>query len=222
MAIRSVHDRRYSRRFLLMGAAIIGFSLWSLYDGFIRYPHRQERAVAFEKLFEEGRDKEWDQYARDRGWSTDVPDEPKSQEEFDASIVMQFVMAAVTALIGVPMFVTAWRSRSQWVESSGTGLTSSWGESFNFDQVQLVDKKRWRNKGIAKVTYQDGDRRRRFVIDDYKFERPTMDQILYELEQRIDPEMIVNGPPEPPPGERADATDAVPLETSGQQRDEAV
>ena len=33
-----------------------------------------------------------------------------------------------------------------------------------------------------------------------------MDQILYELEQRIDPEKIVNGPPEPPPGEPGEET----------------
>ena len=31
-----------------------------------------------------------------------------------------------------------------------------------------------------------------------------MDQILYELEQRIDPEKIVNGPPEPPPEQPGD------------------
>jgi hypothetical protein len=51
MAIRAENDPKFSRRFLYMGIAAIGFSLWSLYDGTIAYPHNQERAVAFEKLY---------------------------------------------------------------------------------------------------------------------------------------------------------------------------
>jgi hypothetical protein len=187
-----------------MGAAICGFSLWSLYDGYIKYPREQARGLAFDKLSSEGRENEWDEFAATQGWSISIPHEPKPEEDFTTSIYMQYAMAVLTAVIGLPMLLLALKSRSNWVESTDTGITSSWGESFNFDQILLIDKKRWRNKGIAKVTYQDGPRNRRFVIDDFKYERPTMDQILYELEQRIDPEKIVSGPPEPPPGEAGD------------------
>jgi hypothetical protein len=37
------------------------------------------------------------------------------------------------------------------------------------------------------------------VIDDFKYQRWATDAILYELEQRIDPGRITNGPPEPEP-----------------------
>jgi hypothetical protein len=201
MAIRSINDKRYTLRFLLMGAAICGFSLWSLYDGFIKYPREQARGLAYEKLLSEHRESEWDNVAIENGWSNSIPQESKSEEDFHTSIGMQYAMAALTAVIGLPMLILALKSYGNWVESTDTGITSSWGESFDFDQVLRVDKRKWAKKGIAKVTYQDGDRRRRFVLDDFKFERPTMDQILYELEQRIDPEKIVNGQPEPPPGE---------------------
>jgi hypothetical protein len=201
MAVRSINDKRYTLRFLLMGAAICGFSLWSLYDGYIKYPREQERGLAFDKLSEEGRQNDWDEFAAAKGWSASPPPEPKSEEDFRTSVGMQYAMAILTAVIGLPMLLLALKSYGNWVESTDTGITSSWGESFNFDQVLQVDKKKWPKKGIAKVTYQDGNRKHRFVFDDFKYERPTMDQILYELEQQIDPERIVGGLPEPPPGE---------------------
>lgn len=208
MAIRSNDDKRYSRRFIIMGAVICGFSLWCLYDGLVKYPREQARGLAFDKLSSEGREKEWDEYAIERGWSNSIPEQPKPEEEYHSSLYMQYSMAVITALIGVPMLVMALRSRGTWVESTDDGITSSWGQGFDFDQVLLVDKKRWQKKGIAKVYYQDADQKRRFVLDDFKFERPTMDQILYELEQRIDPDKIINGPPEPPPGEADEYNDA--------------
>jgi len=102
------------------------------------------------------------------------------------------------------------RSRGHWIEMDDKGVRSSWGESFQFDQVELLNKRRWRNKGIAKVTYVDGSRKRRFVIDDFKFKRDPTDTILYELEQRIGLEKIVNGPPEPPPGEHPNDAGTLP------------
>ncbi|MEX0641230.1 MAG: hypothetical protein WD468_00935 [Pirellulales bacterium] len=214
MAIRSVNDRRYSRRFLIMGAAICGFSLWSLYDGYIKYPREQARGLKFDELTSEGRQNEWDEFAISQGWSNSIPHEPKSQEDFATSIYMQYAMAILTAVIGLPMLLMVLKSRGNWIESTDSGINTSWGESFNFDQVLRVDKKRWQKKGIAKVTYQDGNRQRRFVADDFKYERPTMDRILFELEQRIDPDRIVNGPPELPPG----AADDVAIEPTDSEQ----
>ena len=156
--------------------------------------------LAFDKLSADGRQDEWDEFATAQGWSTEPPQESLEEEAFRNKVGMQYAMAILTAVIGLPMLISALRSYGRWVESTDKGITSSWGESFDFDQILQLDKKKWAKKGIAKVTYQDGDRRRRFVLDDFKFERPTMDQILYDLEQRIDPERIVNGQPEPPPG----------------------
>ena len=38
MPIRADNDPRFSRRFLIMGIVAIGFGLWSLYDGMVKYP----------------------------------------------------------------------------------------------------------------------------------------------------------------------------------------
>ena len=94
---------------------------------------------------------------------------------------------------GVPAFNPA-PARGRWIEASDTGITSSWGESFKFEEVEEVNKRQWQKKGIAKVTYVANNRRRTFVVDDYKFDRYPTDAILYELEQRIDQGRIINGP----------------------------
>jgi hypothetical protein len=92
-----------------------------------------------------------------------------------------------------------WRARGRWIESTPSGITSSWGQSLDFDQVESLDKRKWRSKGIAKVTYRDNGRKRRFILDDYKFDRQATGQILRELESTIDAKMITGGPPEAPP-----------------------
>ena len=65
--------------------------------------------------------------------------------------------------------------------------------------MESLNKRKWRSKGIAVVTYVSNNRRCKFAIDDYKFERFHTDAILCQLEQHIDPARIENGPPEPVP-----------------------
>jgi hypothetical protein len=219
MLIRAENDPKFSRKFLFMGILAVGFALYCLYDGLVGYPGK--RVQGFENFkvdyrhfpdtsytsmtlaeFEEKADRkvldDWTLYARE----SDIP--------AHANIVMQFIMAAITGATGLYLISIPLRSRGHWIEMDDEGVRSSWGEGFQFDQVELLNKRRWRNKGIAKVTYVDGSRKRRFVIDDFKFKRDPTDTILYELEQRIGLEKIVNGPPEPPPGEHADDAGMAP------------
>lgn len=214
MRIRAENDPRYSYKFLIMGICALGFALYCLYDGFVGYPQMRERGFAefkeemakspsrnmfsdasrremtlaeFEVVADEVDRHEWEAYSHDRGIKS-YPD-----------IIMQFVMAAGTGLIGAMFLWGPIRSRGRWIEASDEGVTSSWGESFRYDEVEVVNKRAWRKKGIAKITYVSGGRRRTFVIDDFKFQRWPTDAILYELEQRIDQGRIINGPPEPEP-----------------------
>jgi hypothetical protein len=196
MPVRAESDPRYYRRFIIMGIAALGFAAWSLYDGAIGYPAKQERAVAFKKLMDEGRIDDWNTYASERGWRTSFPGDPKAEDEFRGSIMMQYFMAAVTGMVGAWLLWGVWRARGRWIESTDTGIASSWGQTLNYDQVVSVDKRKWRSKGIAKVAYNDNGRKRRFVVDDYKFHRNPTGQVLRDLEANIDPALIAGGPPE--------------------------
>jgi hypothetical protein len=215
MQIRAENDPRYSRKFLIMGICAVGFAMWCLKDGLFSYPARRvqgfsEFKIDYKKLFNDEHrkalsvdefevvashddKKQWDEYAHDRG----IPS--------GADIVMQFIMASVMTVAGLFLVSIPLRSRGRWIEATDEAITSSWGERFAFDEVEAVNKRKWRSKGIAKVTYVSGGRRRTFVVDDYKFERYSTDAILYELEQRIDPGRIVNGAPEPVPEGRVAA-----------------
>ncbi len=206
MTLRANSDPRYYLRFLLMGVVAIGFALWSLYDGAIAYPAQRVRALKYKELEKEDRADQWPAYARERDWPTERPGKPKDEDDF----AVQFIMATLAGTIGLFLLVVVMRSRGRWIEADESGLKSSWGKSFEFIQVVSLDKKRWRSKGIAKITYENGDRRGRFVLDDYKFERATTDMILRQLESKIAAEKIVGGPPEPPLEETSD-DDSTPV-----------
>jgi len=212
MQIRAENEPRYSRKFLIMGICALGAALWFLKDGLFTYPAERQQAFAefktydktyfkdehhktmtleqFEVVAEPEKWQEWEVYIHDRGFHS------------GADVVMQFIMTAVMTVAGLVLISFPLRARGRWIEASDAGITSSWGESFQFDEVEEVNKRKWRNKGIAKVTYVSDGRRRTFVVDDYKFDRYPTDAILYELEQRIDPDRITNGPPDPPPTDR--------------------
>ena len=223
MQIRAENDPRYSRRFLYMGIFALAFGLYCLYDGAIGYPGHRVRGFedfkAGDKTYfidDHRKAMTVDQFEADadadpeirKHWETfahegDIKGHP--------DIVLQYVMAAGCGLLGAFLISIPLRARGRWIEASDTGITSSWGESFKFEEVEEVNKRQWRKKGIAKVTYVANNRRRTFVVDDYKFDRYATDAILYELEQRIEPGRIVNGPPEPEPepdGEVAKAVQA--------------
>lgn len=209
MPIRADNDPRFSRRFLIMGIVAIGFALWSLYDGMVQYPAQRVRGFDefksdFKSVFDDPKlsalsvdqfertadvKHEWAKYAHDRGIKS-IPE-----------IFTQYVQAAVAGIVGLFLLSIPIRSRGRWIEADETGVTSSWGQSFHYDQVEQLNKRRWRDKGIAKVTYVANGRRQLFVIDDFKFMREQADRILFELEQRIEIERITGGPPEPLPGE---------------------
>lgn len=191
--IRANHDPKFYYRFIFMAIAAFGFALYCLYDGFIGYPAQRERALKFEEFNEENRLSEWAPYARAKGWAEEAPGEPKSE----ADILMQFIMAGMCGAAALALLFVVWRARGRWIEADDTGIRSSWGQSLTYDQVTALDKRHWRKKGIAKIRYKDGGRRRTFVLDDYKFERDATDAILFDLEGRIGYDKIVNGPPEP-------------------------
>src|SRR4051812_30836625 len=111
MPIRAENDPRYSRRFLIMGIVAIGFGLWSLYDGMVKYPAQRVRGfdefkTDYKSLFENPRFKamtvdqleqskdderrqEWAKYMHERGIKS-IPE-----------IFTQYVQTAVATIAGL-------------------------------------------------------------------------------------------------------------------------
>jgi len=207
--IRADHNSSFYRRFLLLAIAALVFMGFCLKDGFYAYPLQQERYREYTRLVDEGRGSEWESVATSREWSTEVPEKDRP----DAEIASQFIMAGGCALVGGWLLFVVLSARGRWIESDGTKITTSWGQTVPFDAIESLDKKKWRNKGIAKVTYNDGGKVRKFAIDDFKFERDATDRILYALEQSIDVEKIIGGPPESASGASTEANSTEPDST---------
>lgn len=209
MRIRAENDPRYFRRYWLLGTVLFGLALWFLYDAMYTYP--AGRARGFE-----------DFKAGDKSYFVDEHRKAMTLEQFEVEgasdvqhqwelfshageikgkpdIALQYFLGAVAALVGAFLISLPLRARGRWIEGSDSGLTSSWGQSLKFEEIETVNKRQWKKKGIAKVTYVTNNSRRTFVVDDYKFDRYRTDAILYQLEQQIDQGRITNGPPEPEP-----------------------
>ncbi|MCA9100375.1 MAG: hypothetical protein KDA63_04440, partial [Planctomycetales bacterium] len=205
MAIRAVTDRRFYLRYLLIGLVALGFACWAMYDGMIGYPNENVIRNAYAQMAEEGREDEWKDYAKEQGWSTLKPERPHGPGD----IAMQYIMAGIAGFASLVLLTVVLRSRGRWIELDGDRLHASWGQSLTSDQIVEIDKKRWRDKGIARIKYEQDGRKRVFVVDDFKFVRKEADEILYEIEGQIDMQRIVGGPPELPPGHQvAEASDA--------------
>jgi len=216
MPVKANIDTKFLSRLGLTGLAILALALWFLYDGIIAYPKERERALAYQKLETEARLDQWENTAAEHGWSTEKPEkfehlfdlkEPKKLEEaqeelkkaHNTDIAIQRWLAGIVAVPALLFLYRYFRARGRWIEAHETGLRTSWGQQLEFGQIVSLDKKKWKSKGIARIDYRQNGRKRRLVLDDWKFDADPTKAILLEVESRIDVGQIVGGAPEPLP-----------------------
>ncbi len=193
MPIRANISPGFVWRLALVAAFCFGMALWFLFDGLVTYPRQRERALEYQRFEKEKRLDEWEEFAQERGWSTENPGEPKTVADSQE----QFVFVGLLIPPGLIFLYRFLRARKRWIEVTETGLVASWGQQVEFDQIVALNKKLWAKKGIAKVIYQVDRRDRRFILDDWKFEADPTEDILRQVEARIDPDQIIGGFPEP-------------------------
>jgi hypothetical protein len=175
-------------------------SLWFAFDGFIGYPREKSRSAAYEQLEREVTEPKerltrWRELAKSNGWSVDTPKEKANS--FDNKIFGQYVFGGICLFVSLVPLYFYLTSKGRWVESTDEGLTTSWGQTVKFSDVVQLNKSRWTNKGIAKAYYKEGDQKKCFVFDDFKYERKPLGEILKQLEAVLKAEQIVGGTPEP-------------------------
>ncbi len=228
LPLRAENNPKFYSRFLWLGLAALGFMAYCLYDGFVNYPDQKVRGEALltvaeetipvdkrEELMHGGHgmggyythlveslpdypefQSAWESRATAEGWSMTPPAKLRT----DGAILNQHIMAVIAALGAAHFLFTVYRTRGRWFELGESGITSRWGESFSLDQVTEIDKKQWRDKGIARLRYKDSKgRQRTFVVDDYKYHRKTTDRILWHIENVVGFDKIVSGKPGPDP-----------------------
>ncbi|MCA9246899.1 MAG: hypothetical protein KDA42_07275 [Planctomycetales bacterium] len=213
MTVKTVISPGFLWRLLLVAVACLGMTLWCIYDAQVTYPNQMIRAAAYNQLREATREefakttdlerdptwknelaKRWRDLAHQRSWPGEVPGKPHDEND----ILVQYGMAGVVAPIGFIFLFRYLRARKRWIEADKKGLKGSWGQSVAFDEIQVIDKKKWNNKGIAYLRYEQDGRKRTFILDDFKFEARSTEKILRIVEKRVGFDKITNGQPLPP------------------------
>ncbi len=197
MTLRANFQTSYGWRYLMLTGGFLFAALFFAYDGFIGYPRKMVYAERYAELGDmETSEKQlaWKQITQENNWPRAVP--VKTPEKIAEDIRGQYFYGIICLCVAIPPLVLYLRTKGSWIESTPTGLTTSWGQSLDYSKVTQLDKKRWANKGIAVATYPEGNLSRRFVFDDFKYEREPLGQMLRDLEQVLAPEQIVGGPPE--------------------------
>jgi hypothetical protein len=204
MTDRANFQQSYLWRYLIIGVSCLAFAAWFAYDGFVAYPQKLIYAAAYDELRdveEPGRSQQWKALVAKNNWPPSTP--TQKAEEIHHSISQQYLWGAITLLISIPALIAYLRARGSWVAATENGLTTSWGQTVDFQTVTQLDKKKWKDKGIAKAQYRDADRQRVFVFDDFKFERAPLGAMLRRLEQILPHDKIVGGPPESAKNEKS-------------------
>lgn len=184
-------SKEWRRRMLFLFFMIFGIAAWFLYDGYIMWPGEQERYVEYteirDALIESGKaeDEEspavelaWQRHARDVGHIKKVP-----KERTDSAIGEQRTIGWVMMFgaLGFGVWIAWNHTRS--VRAEGETVIGASGERVELDDIIAIDRKKWKNKGIAYAIYEVDGRQRRLCLDDHKF--IGCEAIMLEAMKRI-------------------------------------
>lgn len=209
MTIRAEADSRFLLKYLLIGLGCIGFGMYSIYDGFVSAPAQMPMAAAWDELKKDpslddaDRSTRYKEIAKENGWPSKRI--RKTVEEIEIFVIYQYIFMGIGFSIGIPCLLWYLKTRGSWIESSENGLNSSWGQELTFDQITQFDKKKWEKKGIGVLHFDTPKGSGKFVVDDLKYSRVQMDEIVCLIESRIASNLIVNGDPEQKEKQGADA-----------------
>lgn len=217
MKLRTEINPRFLLRMGLVGLFCVGMTALCIKDGLYSYPAQRERALAyleFQEANPEVGEKDlydmWKEQAAEKGWEPGIAGKqqtPYGPPKEEYTFAQQLYMGGFTGFLGLIFLGRVLLNRGCWIEADEQGLTTSENREVQYDQITALDKKKWQNKGIAKVLYEQDGQKDKIVLDDCNYDRPTTDEILRHVEAKIGHDKIINGKPEPPPKPKTEATE---------------
>jgi hypothetical protein len=184
-------SKEWRRRMLFMFFMIFGIAAWFLYDGYILWPDEAQRHVEYleikDTLIEAGDavDEEstsvrlaWERHAREMDYRRNIPKE-RMDDDIREQRVIGWVMIIGALLYGVWI---AWNHTRQ-VSAEGDIVIGASGERVDINSITAIDRKKWKDKGIAYGIYEEGGKQRRLCLDEHKFR--GCEAIMIEADQRI-------------------------------------
>ncbi len=191
MEVMARVSKEWRRRMLFMFFMISGIAAWFLYDGYILWPEEAQRHVEYleikDTLIEAGDavDEEstsvrlaWDRHAREMDYQRNIPKE-RMDDDIREQRVIGWVMIIGALLYGAWI---AWNHTRQ-VSAEGDIVIGASGERVDINSITAIDRKKWKDKGIAYGIYEEGGKQRRLCLDEHKFR--GCGAIIIEADRRI-------------------------------------
>ena len=179
----------YRNRLLLIALGALFYAALCVYDARVKYPDQIRANERIEELKAEHpsdwKDR-WPEIAKANDW--DPTKEPKERTQGD--IATQWWQFAIVFPIGTFCLfsVLVWSRRSIGIDE--TKFYGYGGVQLPFDQITRIDASRWNRKGIARVYYNIDDKEKSILIDDFKFERQSTNEIFNRLKEVVDENKI--------------------------------
>ena len=181
----------WRRRMLFMLFMIFGIAAWFLYDGYILWPDEAQRHDEYLEIKDmlidagdavDGKSTSvrlaWERHAREMDYRRNIPKE-RTDGDIKEQRVIGWIMMVGALLYGVWI---AWNHTRQ-VRVEGEIVIGASGQRVELDSITAIDRKKWKNKGIAHGIYEEDGKQRRLCLDEHKFK--GCEAIIIEADKRI-------------------------------------
>ena len=157
-------DFQYRWRVYIFFILVFGYGLWSLNDGFIKWPADNARLADMEKNHQK------------------LPEQPHNE----AGILINQALGVAFPLISLPVFIwLMYRSRGEY-RLEGKTLTVPGLSPIEFDKIRSLDKSNWDRKGHAVLEFDGSEGKpAKFTLRDMVYERKPTDQIVERIEASL-------------------------------------
>lgn len=192
----------YLLKYLIIGIAALAYGSWNLYDAVLVYPNYRPLADAYEllqgPLDENGKSampdgelqSRWQALATENEWPLSVP---KLNSEIDFLVLSNYFIGGIFSVIGLGCLLIAATTIGKKVQLDQNTLTDHKGTTIDINNITEIDKKRWEKKGLVTLTATEEGQSKKLILDDLKFERQVVDDILLHIETTVGEDKIVNG-----------------------------
>jgi hypothetical protein len=155
---RAAKYYRWTRYLMIL--VLFGYGLWSIRDGFIRYPREnaEARAAGKENLPHPG---------------LDVP-----FNQLFGVVLPPLALAYLAFMLH--------KSRGE-IRLSGETLQAPGHPPVPFDAITALDQRLWERKGIARVRYEVNGREGQITLDDFVYERDPIEAIYQRVREYVAP-----------------------------------
>lgn len=187
--LRADVHKPYFRKFLYVFLGCLFYTGLCFKDAWISYPKQYEIAATYEAIPDDDNRREiWQKVAKEKGWPAVTPQ--KSAKDILSGIGQQYLQAILCGIIGIPALLKWLSGKGAWVEGDESLIRNHKGVEVPIDSITAIDKRKWEDKGIAKISYEVDGKSKRFVMDDFKFDRAAMGKLMLHAEAHLSEEQV--------------------------------